>query len=273
MFREKCLFLSFQHGANPRESISAVHGNSLPGLQRGLLRTLRTILPVITVILILYFSVTPISPDVLLYFLLNTTVVVINVVFFALNTRVDVDPVNRQINTILAQDHDIPLVVKINFTLNFLVAVSRPSLRILTGRIPSVPGVALVLSITTNINFFLIITFLHVLLNVTLPGLLIIFCKLVFILTTFIPGRFLTITFSSNNIAANPVAIPFVVTLNINITTVQDSHRTTSSDFNLITLYSINPVLTILLLNVLFQTDSDACVPPVLPSINSSIRL
>ena len=55
---------------------------SLPKLREKLLEALQAVLPIVAIVLVLCFSVAPVSPSILLCFLLGAAMIVVGIMFF-----------------------------------------------------------------------------------------------------------------------------------------------------------------------------------------------
>ena len=60
---------------------------SLPKLREKLLEALQAVLPIVAIVLVLCFTVAPVSPSILLCFLLGAAMIVVGIMFFTLGAE------------------------------------------------------------------------------------------------------------------------------------------------------------------------------------------
>ena len=60
---------------------------SLPKLREKLLEALQAVLPIAAIVLVLCFTIAPVSPSILLCFLLGAAMIVVGIMFFTLGGR------------------------------------------------------------------------------------------------------------------------------------------------------------------------------------------
>lgn len=66
--------------------------SSLPKLREKLLEALQAVLPIAAIVLILCFSIAPVSPSILLCFLLGATMIIVGIMFFTLGAEMSMTP-------------------------------------------------------------------------------------------------------------------------------------------------------------------------------------
>ena len=68
---------------------------SLPKLREKLLEALQAVLPIVAIVLVLCFSVAPVSPSILLCFLLGAAMIVVGIMFFTLGAEMSMTPMGE----------------------------------------------------------------------------------------------------------------------------------------------------------------------------------
>ena len=70
-----------------RKAVDAILKASLPKLREKLLEALQAVLPIAAIVLVLCFTIAPVSPSILLCFLLGAVLIVVGIMFFTLGAE------------------------------------------------------------------------------------------------------------------------------------------------------------------------------------------
>ena len=149
--------------------------NSLSKLKEKLTESLNAVLPIIGVVLILSFSIAPISSSILLCFLMGAAMIVVGTMFFTLGAEMSMTPMGERVGTAVTKTKNIIFVVILGFILGFIITVSEPDLQVLAQQVPSIPNITLILFVAVGVGIFLVIALLRMLFRISLPAMLIIF--------------------------------------------------------------------------------------------------
>ena len=77
--------------------------SSLPKLREKLLEALQAVLPIAAIVLILCFSIAPVSPSILLCFLLGAAMIVVGIMFFTLGAEMSMSPMGERVGAMLTK--------------------------------------------------------------------------------------------------------------------------------------------------------------------------
>ena len=131
---------------------------SLPKLKEKLLEALKAVLPIIGIVLVLCFSVAPISPSILLCFLLGAAMIIVGMMFFTLGAEASMTPMGERVGSAVTRSRSLGVIIVMGFLLGFLITISEPDLQVLAGQVPAVPNMTLILSVAAGVGAFLIFT-------------------------------------------------------------------------------------------------------------------
>ena len=254
-------------------SVDNILKASLPKLREKLLEALQAVLPIVAIVLALCFTLAPISPSILLCFLLGAVLIVVGIMFFTLGAEMSMSPMGERMGTMLTRTRSLPLIVGLGFLLGFLITISEPDLQVLANQVPSIPNQTLILSVAGGVGLFLVIAFLRMLFGIPLPRLLVLFYGLVFLLSAFVPREFLAVAFDSGGVTTGPMTVPFIMALGVGVAAIRSDRHAADDSFGLVALCSIGPVLAVLLLGILFQASESTYLPPILPEVQDSVEL
>lgn len=90
--------------------------------------------PIIGIVLLLCFTIAPISPSVLLCFLMGAVLILVGMMFFTLGAEMSMTPMGERIGTCLTRSRNLPVIVAVAFLLGFIVTISEPDLQVLAAR-------------------------------------------------------------------------------------------------------------------------------------------
>lgn len=96
---------------------------------------------------------------------------------------------------------------------------------------------------------------------------------LIFILTYFVPNEFWAIAFDSGGVTTGPITVPFILALGIGASSIMNSKDEENDGFGLVALCSIGPIITMLLLGMLYNINSAATTTYDIKSFSNSIEI
>ena len=253
--------------------MDTIRKGSLPKLREKLLEALQAVLPIVAIVLVLCFSIAPVSPSILLCFLLGAAMIIVGIMFFTLGAEMSMSPMGERVGAVLTRSRSVPLIIGVGFALGFLITISEPDLQVLANQVPSIPNMTLILSVAAGVGFFLVVAFLRMLLGIALPKLLVVFYGLIFVLAAFVPKEFLAVAFDSGGVTTGPITVPFIMALGVGVAAIRSDRHAADDSFGLVALCSVGPILAVLLLGILFRASESAYIPPILPDVGDSVEL
>ena len=273
-------------------SVDIILKASIPKLREKLLEALQAVLPIVAIVLVLCFSIAPVSPSILLCFLLGAAMIIVGIMFFTLGAEMSMSPMGERVGAMLTKSRSVPLIIGVGFLLGFLITISEPDLQVLANQVPSIPNMTLILSVAAGVGLFLVVAFLRMLLGIALPKLLVAFYGLIFVLAAFVPkeflsvafplrrqrqmcirDRFLAVAFDSGGVTTGPMTVPFIMALGVGVAAIRSDRHAADDSFGLVALCSIGPILAVLILGIAFQASDSTYVPPILPNVSDSVEL
>ena len=255
------------------KAVDAILKASLPKLREKLLEALQAVLPIVAIVLVLCFTIAPVSPSILLCFLLGAVLIVVGIMFFTLGAEMSMTPMGERVGAVLTRSRKLPVILGVGFLLGFLITISEPDLQVLANQVPSIPNQTLIFSVAVGVGLFLTVAFLRMLLGVALPPLLVAFYGLVFVLAAFVPREFLAVAFDSGGVTTGPMTVPFIMALGVGVSAIRGDRHAADDSFGLVALCSVGPILAVLILGIAFRASDSTYIPPVLPEVSDSVEL
>ncbi len=247
--------------------------NSWPKLREKLMEALNAVLPILAIVLVLCFTIAPISPSILLCFLLGAAMIIVGIMFFTLGAEMSMTPMGERVGTAITKRRSLPFLIAVGFVLGFIITISEPDLQVLAQQVPSIPNMALIVAVAVGVGVFLVVALLRMLLGVPLPPLLTALYLLVFALTLFVPPSFIAVAFDSGGVTTGPMTVPFIMALGVGISAIRNDRHAADDSFGLVALCSVGPILAVLILGMIYNPSESAYAPPVLPEVSDSAEL
>ena len=146
-------------------------------------------------------------------------------------------------------------IIGTGFVLGMMITISEPDLQVLARQVPSVPNMVLILSVALGVGLFLAIALIRILVGFALAPLLILFYLLIFLLAMLAPADFLAVAFDSGGVTTGSMTVPFIMALGVGISAIRNDRHAEDDSFGLVALCSIEPILAVLILSLVYQTE------------------
>ncbi len=242
-------------------------------LREKVVETGKAVLPVIGIVLVLCFSIAPISPGIMMAFLVGAVFLMAGMTLFSLGVEMSMSLMGERVGTCMTKTRKLWIMVLMGFILGFIITVSEPDLQVLAQQVPSVPNLILIVAVAVGVGIFLVAALLRMLFGVALPPLLVIFYLLVFVLAFFVPESFLAVAFDSGGVTTGPMTVPFIMALGVGIASIRNDRHASDDSFGLVALCSIGPILAVLILGLIYHPESYEYVPQAIPEFSDSVEL
>ena len=163
--------------------MDTIRKGSLPKLREKLLEALQAVLPIVAIVLVLCFSIAPVSPSILLCFLLGAAMIIVGIMFFTLGAEMSMSPMGERVGAMLTKSRSVPLIIGVGFLLGFLITISEPDLQVLANQVASIPNNVLIWTVAVGVGVFLALAVLRIFYRASLAKCLLIAYALLFALT------------------------------------------------------------------------------------------
>lgn len=234
---------------------------------------LKAVLPVIAIVLLLSFTIAPITPSILLCFLLGALLVMVGMMFFTLGAEMSMTPMGEKVGAKMTRSKKVWLIVTLSFVLGLIITISEPDLQVLASQVPSVPNMTLILAVAIGVGAFLVISMLRMLFGIALRNLLVVFYVIVFTLMFFVPADFRAVAFDSGGVTTGPMTVPFIMALGVGISAIRSDKHAADDSFGLVALCSIGPILAVLILGMIYRPTESSFRVAQIPQVEDSVEL
>ena len=244
-----------------------------PKIRQKFAESLKAVLPVVGIVIILSFTIAPITSSILLCFLVGAVMVMAGMMFFTLGAEMSMTPMGEKVGARMTQSKNILLIVVLSFLLGVVITISEPDLQVLATQVPSVPNMTLILAVAVGVGIFLVIALLRMLIGVALPPLLTFFYIAVFVLAFLVPENFRAVAFDSGGVTTGPMTVPFIMALGVGIASIRNDHHAADDSLGLVALCSIGPILAVMVLGLIYKPTNADYQPVAIPEISDSVEL
>ena len=244
-----------------------------PKLQHKLKESLAAVLPIIAIVLFLSFTIAPITPSILLCFLVGAVMVMMGMMFFTLGAEMSMTPMGEKVGARMTQTKNVWIVAGLSFVLGVIITISEPDLQVLASQVPSVPNMILIMAVALGVGLFLVIALMRMLFGIALSHLLVFFYLVVFTLVFFVPADFRAIAFDAGGVTTGPMTVPFIMALGVGVSAIRNDRHAADDSFGLVALCSIGPILAVLILGMIYRpTESSISIEQVI-EVTDSVEL
>ena len=229
-----------------------------PKMQEKMKEALTAVMPIVAIVLVLCFTLAPVSPSILLAFLFGALLVMVGMMFFTLGAEMSMTPIGEKVGAAMTRTKNVPLIIVLAFVLGVIITISEPDLQVLAELIPSIPNFTLIMAVAIGVGLFLVVAILRMLLGIPLPRLLTVFYIIAFGLMFLVPADFRAIAFDSGGVTTGPMTVPFIMALGVGIAAIRNDRHAADDSFGLVALCSIGPILAVLVLGMIYSpSESD----------------
>ena len=232
--------------------------------------SLAAVLPITGIVLAISVTIAPLTPGTLLLFLFGALLLVVGMGLFTLGVDMSMIPMGDGIGVEISKARRIGLPILVCFVLGVVVTVAEPDLQVLAEQLPTVPNLTLILAVALGVGFFLVGAQVRMLLNIPLSYTLVFFYAIVFILSIFVPDSFVPAAFDSGGVTTGPITVPFIMALGIGMASIRSDKNSSSDSFGLISLCSIGPILSVMVLGIALPDLGAAYTPVSIPELENT---
>ncbi|MDR2647045.1 MAG: DUF1538 domain-containing protein [Oscillospiraceae bacterium] len=235
--------------------------------------SLRAVLPVVLIIVALCFSIAPLPNSTFLGFLVGAALLLLGMSLFNLGVQQAMIPIGERIGAYITKSRKLWLLILVALLIGISITVSEPDLQVLAQQIPSVPNTVLVISIAVGVGLFLVVALLRMLLYVPINQILIVCYALVFALAFFVPHEYLAIAFDAGGVTTGPMTVPFILSLGLGVASIRSDKHAANDSFGLVGLSSIGPILTVMILGLIYPSNGSHATELLSPEADNSREL
>lgn len=231
---------------------------------------LYSVMPITLIVLALSVFVSPMPVGTLGLFLFGAVLLIIGMGLFTMGVEMSLMPMGEDIGVKMTATKKLGLVALISFAMGVIITIAEPDLQVLAGLVPSIPNLALILTVAGGVGVFLVVAIFRILFRISLSKLLIACYVLAFILSIFVPNNFIGVAFDSGGVTTGPITVPFIMAMGLGLASIRGDRDSLDDSFGLVAFGSIGPIIAVLILGICFTPDSANYVMPTIPQVITS---
>lgn len=232
-----------------------------------------SVLPIAIIVAALCLFLVPVNNGLLLSFVIGTVMIIVGMGMFTIGSELSMTQIGNHIGAKMTKSRKLWLIILLSFLLGIAITVAEPDLQVLATNAPSIDKTALIVTVSVGVGIFLVVSMLRILFGIPLKWLLIGFYALVFLLAALSEADFLSVAFDSGGVTTGPMTVPFIMALGVGVASMRSDEKAKSDSFGLVALCSIGPILAVLLLGFIYNTDATTGSTMLVSSYESSREL
>ena len=192
--------------------------------------TLLSVVPVMTLVILLHLTVLPLPMDSFWRFLIGSMAIILGLTIFLFGVDIAVSPVGSGIGSALARKKNLGLLLLVGLVLGFFINIAEPDLFVLAEQISvatksmlSTSEILIVVSL--GIGFMVAIGLLRIVFQVELRLMLFVIYGIILILSILAPNDFLGIAFDAGGATTGSMTVPFILAIGLGVSSVHGGKR------------------------------------------------
>lgn len=217
----------------------------------------KAVLPITVVVLLLQVFFVSMPWSQFLRFVIGAVMILFGLVFFLQGVKIGLLPMGEAVGAELPKRGSMFFLLFFAFVLGFAVTVAEPDVRVLAHQVDYVSdGMVsknlLIFSVALGVGVFVVLAMLRMVLRVPIAWLLGAGYLVILILSFITPPTFVPIAFDAGGVTTGPVTVPFILALGLGTVAVMGGRTSFADGFGLVGLASIGPVISVMLLGLLY---------------------
>lgn len=213
-----------------------------------------SVLPILGLVLLLHFFITPISTPLLIRFVIGTGLVIVGLTLFLLGVELAISPLGSYTGKALSKSKSIWILIISGFILGFFISVAEPGLLVLANQVAfitqgAIRSLTIIVVVSLGLAIMVSLGFLRIFYNIPLYRILLVLYGIVFLLALQTSKEFLAIAFDASGATTGILAVPFILTLSFGISKLKkDSKASEKDSFGLVAIASVGAIIGVLIL-------------------------
>ena len=225
-------------------------------LYNKLKEVIMAVLPIVGIVVLLNFTITPLGSEQLTSFLLGAVLIISGLTLFLFGVDLGISPIGRYIGGAVVKKNSLWILAASGLILGFLISVAEPDLHILADQVDlatggMLPKLHLVVMVSIGIAIMLTLGFVRIVYNISLKLILFLLYGLVLIGGILAPQEFLAISFDSSGATTGAMTVPFILALALGISALRKDSKSSEADsFGLVGISSVGAILAVMVMSI-----------------------
>ena len=129
------------HSSRPKSFLAPrLPARFLSVFRKPLRESLVSVLPIIGIVTLLCFSLTPVSNNAMMAFLVGGIMLILGMALFTMGSEMSMIPLGEYVGKEITSSRRISVIVLLSFLIGVLITVAEPDLQVLAEQVPSIPN-------------------------------------------------------------------------------------------------------------------------------------
>ena len=223
---------------------------------------LTAVSPVVILVLILKFTLAPISGLLLLRFVLGALAMILGLSILLFGIEMGVLPFGNHMGNTFLKSNKLWFVIIVGFLLGFFVNIAEPDLQVLAAQVASVTGgyipmFVILATVSIGTGIMLSLGIVRIVKNIPLPIVFAVTYGIILLLAIFASSDMLAIGFDASGATTGALTVPLVLALSVGVAAMKKDSKSSEEDsFGLVGIMSTGAILGVLTLNLFVKTDA-----------------
>lgn len=113
-------------------------GQVLAIFRKPMRESLTSVLPITAIVLLLCFTVTPVSNNAMMAFLVGSLLLIVGMGLFSLGSEMSMIPLGEAVGKEITRSKKVWIIVAISFLIGVIITVAEPDLQVLASQVPAI---------------------------------------------------------------------------------------------------------------------------------------
>ena len=189
-------------------------------------------------------------------FLIGSLLIVIGISIFDIGANISMVKMGSCIGKHITKKKKVLFILFMCFIVATIITMAEPDLLVLSGQIPNISKLIVILSVSVGVGIFFTLASFRVLKKWNYNILLISTCLTMFLIVLFVPAEFIGVAFDSGGVTTGALSVPFIISLSRGISEFRTDKGRKDDSFGLMAFCTIGPIIILLLLGIIYKSNS-----------------
>ena len=228
---------------------------------------LSAVMPLTLVIFVFTVLVSPMPVGTLMLFLVGAAMLIFGMGLLTTGVDMALMPLGSDVGAGITKTRKMALICALSFAMGATISFAEPDLQVLSMLVPGIERWTLLITVSIGVGLSLFLSVLRVILHINLSKIIIACYSMLIILAIFAPDNFVPVAFDAGGVVTGPIAVPFILAMGLGVSSLRSDRDSIEDSFGLVALCIIGPVMTVLMLGILFSPEGAVYTPPPIPEI------
>ncbi|MCC8179710.1 MAG: DUF1538 domain-containing protein, partial [Planctomycetes bacterium] len=221
-----------------------------------------SVVPIMAIVVLLHLTIAPLPQGQLAQFIVGGILLILGLSIFLIGADIGMVQFGQRVGSALTNKRNLALILVASFVIGFAITIAEPDVQVLAAQVisvaPEINRDTLLYMIAIGVGLFLVVAMIRVVLQLSLPMLLLIFYALVFFVCSFSEPAFVSIAFDAGGATTGPITVPFIMAMGIGVASAVKPKEGGDNNFGFVGLASIGPIAAVAVMGLFSSIDTTA---------------